>query len=88
MMTQVEYGRTECLIKLFRKLEGSSYSNEPKGIFRVVNPGSLNLFMAAMGFANDTTPLLAYNYHSSVKRQWKMSEIGSFAANVAAVFYK
>ncbi|XP_012256732.2 uncharacterized protein LOC105686456 [Athalia rosae] len=72
----------------FKKLENDDYSKEPKGIFSISHSGSLHFFMTAMGFAKDPNPLLASNYYSMSRRQWKTSEIGSFAANIAAVFYK
>lgn len=73
---------------ILRKLEVGDYSNEPKGIFYVSKLDSLEYFLSAMGFAKDWSPLKADNYRSMNKRQWKTSEIGSFAANIAAVFYK
>ncbi|XP_015514736.1 multiple inositol polyphosphate phosphatase 1-like isoform X4 [Neodiprion lecontei] len=78
------------MVDSFRKIEGNddSYSMEPRGVFNVGRSRSYHLFMAALGIANDSSPLLASDFKLRKKYLWNTTEIGSFGANIAAVFYK
>ncbi|XP_046751134.1 multiple inositol polyphosphate phosphatase 1-like [Diprion similis] len=78
------------MIHSFQKIEKDnySYSKEPKGIFNIGRSGSLHLFMTALGLAKDPIPLLSSNFKGMSTYQWSTSEIGSFTANVAVIFYK
>ncbi|XP_044759287.1 multiple inositol polyphosphate phosphatase 1-like isoform X2 [Coccinella septempunctata] len=44
-------------------------------------------FLTAMGIAKDHTPLTADNYYQQKSRQWKLSQIDPFGANLVAVLY-
>lgn len=75
--------------KLFyRKLEGNDYNQEPKGIFYFAHTATLQPLLTALGFNNDSQPLLATNFQESKERQWRTSFIGPFATNLVAAFYK
>ncbi|XP_046751136.1 multiple inositol polyphosphate phosphatase 1-like [Diprion similis] len=78
------------MVDSFRKIEGEDggYSVEPKGVFNVGRSRSYHLFMAALGIVNDSSPLLASDFKLRKKYLWNTTEIGSFGANIAAVFYK
>lgn len=73
---------------LRRNLEQGNFSNEPKGIFYFSHTTPLLNFLSAMGIGKDAMPLTAINYNSMDRRSFKTSIIGSFAANLVAIFYR
>lgn len=48
---------------------------------------ALQLLLVALGVAKDRDALRADNYLQMSRRKWKSSEIGPFAANLAAIKY-
>lgn len=60
----------------------------PVGVFYFTHDAALHMMLAALGVAHDDVPLLASNMDQQAKREFRTSFIGSFAANLAAVFYQ
>lgn len=71
----------------FARLEAGSGA-APAGVFYFTHDAALHMMLAALGVARDEEPLLASNMDRQAKRQFRTSFIGSFAANLAAVFYQ
>lgn len=59
----------------------------PTGVFYFTHDSALHMMLAALGVAKDPVPLMASNMEQQAKRAFRTSFIGSFAANLAAVFY-
>lgn len=76
------------LFQNFQKLEGDNYLQERKGTFYFAHSTTLQTLLLALGFINDSQPLLASNFNELSDRQWRTSFIGPFATNLVAVFYK
>ena len=72
----------------FRKLEGDNHFAEPKGIFYFSHSVTLQAMVSALGIWKDPEPLLASNFKTMAKRQWRTSLLAPFATNFIAVFYK
>lgn len=58
------------------------------GVFYFTTDAVLHMTLAALGIAKDPIPLMANNMDAQAKREFRTSFIGSFAANLAAVFYR
>ena len=71
----------------FSRTELGGDSN-PVGVFYFTHDAALHMTLAALGIAKDPIPLMANNMEQQSKRQFRTSFIGSFAANLAAVFYQ
>ncbi|XP_034242728.1 multiple inositol polyphosphate phosphatase 1-like [Thrips palmi] len=59
----------------------------PVGVFYFTHDAVLHMMLAALGVERDAIPLMANNMDQQTKRLFRTSYIGSFAANLAAVFY-
>lgn len=60
----------------------------PVGVFYFTHDAVLHMMLAALGVEKDPIPLMANNMDQQTKRLFRTSYIGSFAANLAAVFYQ
>lgn len=60
----------------------------PVGVFYFTHDAVLHMMLAALGVEKDPIPLTAHNMEQQAKRLFRTSFIGSFAANLAAVFYQ
>lgn len=64
------------------------HAQEPIGKFYFSHSQALLMMLARMGVASHGIPLRHDNFNEQKNRDWKTSELGPFAANLAAVFFK
>ena len=60
----------------------------PTAIAYFTHSSAIQLLLVALGAAVDNDALRADNYYQMGRRSWKTSEIGPFAANLAAIKYE
>lgn len=63
-------------------------SDGPSVINYFTHSSALQLILVSMGAYNDSIPLKADNYEENRERLWKISDIGPFSVNLAAVKYE
>lgn len=59
----------------------------PQMIGYFSHSSAIQLFLVALGIARDHEALRADNYLHQSRRKWKSSELGPYAANLAAIKY-